>query len=125
MPTNHLIIILVTVFMSASAQVLLKIGADEISQKNAGIIYGDTFLSIVSVFLNPFVFIGMVVYILSAGAWIWVLSRVDISLAYPFVGLSFVITSAFGVLIFNESMDYAKVLGTALVMCGCVIIARS
>lgn len=111
--------------MSASAQVLLKIGADKISQQNAGAVYGDSFISVVSVFLNPFVFLGMVVYILSAGAWIWVLSKVEISLAYPFVGLSFIITFAFGIFLFDESLSFAKISGTVLVMLGCIVIARS
>lgn len=125
MPVAHLVIILVTVFMSASAQALLKFGADKIANEKGGAIYGDSVLSVITVFLNPYVFFGMLIYILSAVSWIWVLSKVDISLAYSFVSLSFVFTLIFGVSLFGEPLSFSKLLGTAFIVFGCLVIARS
>ena len=34
--------------------------------------------------------------------WLWVLSKVDLSVAYPFVGISFLKTMGFGAFLLNE-----------------------
>ena len=125
MSTLHLTIVICTVFLSASAQLILKLGAEQIANKNNGIIYGDSIVSALMVFMNPFIFFGMVIYVLSAGIWIWVLSKVDISLAYPFISISFILTLVFGALVFNEPINTAKLIGTTLIITGCLFIARS
>ena len=121
----HLAIILGTVFLTACAQLLLKLGADKLALNNAGEVYGSSLISAISVLLNPYVAAGMVLYVSSAAIWLWVLSKVDISLAYPFVSLSFVLTLIFGVTVFNEPVNSSKLAGTALIVIGCALVARS
>ena len=121
----HLTIVIFTVFLSASAQLLLKFGAEKISITNNGVIYGNSIASITNVLLNPYIIFGMFIYILSAGIWIWVLSKVAISLAYPFVSISFVLTLFAGAAFFNEPMTYTKVVGTCLIIVGCYVITRT
>lgn len=121
----HLAIILGTVFLTACAQLLLKLGANSLTANNSGEVYGNSLLSAISVLFNPYVAAGMVIYVSSAAIWLWVLSKVDISLAYPFVSLSFVITLIFGVTVFNEPVNSSKLIGTLLIVVGCALVARS
>jgi len=111
--------------MSALAQVLLKVGALKIPSERFTGVNSETALAFSSVFFSKYIFTGMIIYVFSAAMWIWVLTKVDISLAYPFISLSFIITLGFGVTLFQEPLTAMKLFGTAIIMVGCVIIAKS
>jgi drug/metabolite transporter (DMT)-like permease len=125
MTNNNLVVIILTVFMSASAQVFLKIGALKIPSERFTGVNSETALAMLSVIFSKYIFTGMLIYVFSAAMWIWVLTKVDLSLAYPFISLSFIITFGFGVTLFQEPISTMKLLGTAIIMVGCVIIAKS
>ncbi|MEX1034581.1 MAG: SMR family transporter [Sneathiella sp.] len=57
--------------------------------------------------------------------WVWVLSKVDLSIAYPFVGIGFVVTMLFGILLLNENVTPMRIIGTVLIVGGCVLVGRS
>jgi multidrug transporter EmrE-like cation transporter len=75
--------------------------------------------------LNGYVIGGLVVMVISMGSHLVVLSRVDISYAYPFLGLSFVLTTAWGYFILSEDVNAWRVLGVALIFAGVSCVARS
>jgi uncharacterized membrane protein len=75
--------------------------------------------------LSPTVMAGLLLYGASAVLWLLVLSRSQLSYAYPFVSLGFVITTLFGWQILGESMSLARLLGTILIIAGVVLVARS
>jgi drug/metabolite transporter (DMT)-like permease len=71
------------------------------------------------------VWIGMALYIASAAMWIFTLSRVPLSLAYPFLGLSYVGVAATAVIALDEWLTPAQWLGILLVVTGVVTVALS
>ena len=125
MTNSNLVAIVFTVFMSALAQVLLKLGAVRIPSQRFSGFNLETLAAFFSVLFSKYIFTGMLIYVFSAAMWIWVLTKVDISLAYPFVSLSFIITLGFGVTLFQEPLTTTKLIGTLVIMVGCVIIAKS
>lgn len=125
MNPTYLLLILVTVFMSAMAQVLLKMGANTISSEGLTGFNMQSLGVFLRLLMDWHIALGFAIYVLSAAMWIWVLTKVDISLAYPFVSLSFLITLGFGVLLFNEPLTLMKSLGTALIIAGCLLITKS
>ena len=54
-------------------------------------------------------------YGLGALVWLSVLSRVQVSLAYPFVSISFLITTALAVAFMGEPLTRPMVIGTLLI----------
>lgn len=80
---------------------------------------------VVSLLLNPWVLSGLLATFLSGVAWMLAMTRFEISYAYPFIGLNFVLVPAAGVLLFGESMSGPKLAGTGLVVLGIIVIARS
>lgn len=117
----NLSVILFTVFLSACAQLLLKIGASK---------GGDDPLSggiqgVLGILFSPQVMIGIFIYAASVLIWLWVLSQVDLSVAYPFVGISFIFTLMFGYFLLNEPVNMSRILGTLLIAGGCVLVGRS
>jgi drug/metabolite transporter (DMT)-like permease len=119
----NLVTILITVFMSACAQLLLKLGVT--AAIGAGHSFNNGLNGIIQILLSPLIIIGILIYGGSVLVWIWVLSRVELSVAYPFVGLSFVFTLLFGVLILGEGVSITKILGTVMITAGCVLVANS
>ncbi len=124
MPSNYLLLIIITVVISALAQVLLKVGANSLTNKVFTGLNFESASIFFSVLFTKTIFLGMLLYIFSATLWIWVLTKVDLSLAYPFVSLSFLITFAFGTMLFNEPITTMKVIGTILIMLGCFFITQ-
>lgn len=57
--------------------------------------------------------------------WMWALSKMPLSKAYPFTALSLPIISLIAALVFRESLDAAKIVGTVLIMSGVVVLSRS
>jgi multidrug transporter EmrE-like cation transporter len=75
--------------------------------------------------LSPPIWGGLALYGLSVALWIRVLSKLDLSVAYPFVGLGFLMTMAFGAIFLAENVSLTRIMGTALVAVGCILVARS
>jgi multidrug transporter EmrE-like cation transporter len=113
--------ILGAVSLSALAQVALKLGTGPL-KSTAGKSTADVILSVAA---SPFIWIGLAIYGASVLGWIWVLSKTDVSVAYPFVGLGFVLTAIMGAVFLHENVSPLRIAGTLLVIFGCVLIARS
>ena len=80
---------------------------------------------IAQLFLNPWILSGILATLFAGISWMLAMTRFEISYAYPWVGLNFVLMLIFGVLIFDESFNMTKMIGTILVVAGIVIIAQS
>lgn len=117
-------LIIVSVLLSAVAQIVLKAG-----MSNPAVLQGlageGKWQAIRVVASNPLVVGGLVTYFLSAAVWLLVLARVQVSLAYPFVGLGFIVTMLLGWWIHGDTLGVQKVTGTLLIALGVVILARS
>jgi uncharacterized membrane protein len=116
--------IFVCVSISAVAQLAMKLGMSEGSvQTGLGRgAYVDVFLIIAR---SPLVIGGLVAYVVGAGLWLFVLSRADLSLVYPFVGMGFILTMLFGSLFLNEHVGLFRMVGTLLIAAGAFLVARS
>ena len=116
--------VLISVTLSALAQIAMKFGMSQPGVQ-AALGGGDAIRMVWSVGTSPGVIGGISLYVLSVFFWLWVLSKVDVSLAYPFVSLGFLLTMLFGWLVLGESLVPAKVIGTVLVCAGVALVARA
>jgi drug/metabolite transporter (DMT)-like permease len=71
---------------------------------------------------QPWVWLGLGLYGLSAVAWLWVLSRVPVSTAYPLVAFGFVLTMAGGVWLLGEPFTWGKMFGSLLIVLGVILL---
>jgi len=115
---------LVSIAMSAVAQVLLKAGMTGAGVRDA-IADGAPLGIVRAVLLSPGVMGGLLLYGLGTVLWLAVLTRAELSQAYPFVGLSFVLTAAMGYFLFADAMTAGRIAGIALIFVGVVLVGRS
>lgn len=125
MTIKILLLILFSVTLSAAAQIALKFGVS----KTEAIRPAAESLSLLSSLLaygsNGYVLLGLLTYGVGAVVWLLVLARLDVTQAYPFVGLGFVVTMILGVVLLHESVTLPRVVGTLLVVLGVSLVARS
>lgn len=117
-----LVLILVSVLLSASAQIAFKLGAIHGVAPEAS---GKLLATFTAMVTNPWVLGGLFMYGLSAALWLLVLARADVSVAYPFVGLGFIVTLAAGALLLGEHVTLMRIAGTILVALGVVMVAST
>jgi drug/metabolite transporter (DMT)-like permease len=102
----------------AGGQVLFKLAALRFSLASR---WTDNVLSLL---LNPYLVLAVLLYALLSVVWVWVLTFVPLSIAYPFVALTFVLTVASGALFFGEPVTARLVLGGLMIIGGLIVITR-
>jgi multidrug transporter EmrE-like cation transporter len=116
-------LILLSVTITAFAQIMLKAGMSGSAVQRA-IATGLSVQSIRTVLFSPLVIGGLFLYFGAAMVWLLVLSKVDVSLAYPFVALGFGLTAVFGWLLFGEALSLTQGAAILLISAGVVLLAR-
>ena len=117
-------LLLVSVSFSLIGQLTLKsamtrvgrIGASDVSQPL------DTLQRAAR---EPHLWLGLAAFGVSAIFWLVVLSRVPLSVAYPFVGISYVAIVFFSRLVLHESVPPLRWLGACVVAVGIAIVGLS
>lgn len=121
--TLAIMYILVAVVAGATGQVLLKKGMGSMGPLTLST---DQLLSILlRIATNPYVVIGLAIYVGGTVFWLAALSRVDLSYAYPFASLSYVVMLVASWQLFNEQISPMRLLGTLVVGLGVFLISRS
>lgn len=116
-----LLFAVVSIALSVAAQFLLKAGMMSESAK--------TFLAqkspsgFFNVLFNKYLFTGLVLYCVAAVVWLAVLSKWDVSKAYPLLGLGFVVTAIVGHLL-GEQVTAYRLLGVVLIGAGVVLVTQ-
>jgi drug/metabolite transporter (DMT)-like permease len=100
-------------------QIAAKIAARQLgpfpSASNARLAYVGHML------INPFFISCFVAATLAALCWMVALSGMELSRAYPFMSLNFVLVLTAGAVIFREPLTPGRIVGVALIVSGVVI----
>jgi drug/metabolite transporter (DMT)-like permease len=92
-----------------------------------GLLPSDTFEKfkfLILLVLDPIIFSGFVAGFLASMAWMAAMTKFDLSHAYPFMSLNFVVVFILSGWILNEPMTHQKLLGVGLIVLGTIISAR-
>ena len=118
-PTKNvgIILVLLSTFINATAQYLLKIGAQNFIIENISI-------SISFLLQNYAIILGFALYAVSSVMFITALKHGPLSEIYPVVSLTFIWVSLVSLYLLNESLTYTKAGGIASVMYGVFLISR-
>ncbi len=121
--SKYVPLILFTVLTNAAAQIMLKKGM--ITVGTFSFDTANLASAFVKAMFNPYVFLGLCTFVISMLSHLVVLSRVDLSFAYPFLSLAYVVAAAYAYFVFKEDVNLVRFSGIALICFGTVLIARS
>ncbi|MBI3547182.1 MAG: EamA family transporter [Gammaproteobacteria bacterium] len=111
------------VMLNAGAQLLLKEGMRRIG------FFEFAWTNVVPVGLqvaaNPFVLAGIFTYVVSVGVWLLVLSRVEVSFAYPLLSVGYIVNAVAGYYLFQENLSLTRITGILIIIAGVYLVTRS
>ena len=116
-------LILLGVLLNAGAQLLLKAGMGQIGHFDFSM--ANVLPIGVKVMANPPIITGLFMYVISVGVWLLVLSRVQVSLAYPMLSIGYVVNALAAYYFFGEPMTSLRVLGIFIIIAGVYLVAQS
>jgi drug/metabolite transporter (DMT)-like permease len=116
--------ILISVGIGALGQVLLKKGMNDMGPLSLSLPWNQLGGVLWRVATNPYVFIGLAIYLVSMVFWLIALSHVDLSYAYPFASLSYGIMLIASWIFFSESITPLRLVGTLIICMGVLVISR-
>ncbi|GAG66727.1 unnamed protein product [marine sediment metagenome] len=120
---SSILLILFSISIAVAGQILLKIGINRI-----GIVDFSGLEALKQLFFgvikSPLVISGLFLYVISAAIWLVVLSAVDLSFAYPFIGLTYVMVLILSRFILKEDVNLIRWAGAIIITIGVIVISR-
>lgn len=68
--------------------------------------------------LNAYLFVALAIYAAATFLWVWLLKTLPLNVAYPFIGLGFIIVPLLAAFFLDESLDWRNLAGGALIASG-------
>ena len=117
----NILLILSSILLNSIAQLSIRKGMLMIGNINISNL-SSTFILMIT---NLYLWLAMFCYGISIFLWMAVLSKVEVSYALPFHGLSFVIMAVAGHFLFNENVSLLRIAGILFICAGVCLISRS
>jgi multidrug transporter EmrE-like cation transporter len=115
-------LIAISVVVSVLGQTIIKVGVSQPRIVTETAIWMKPIAMIVQ---SPLVMFGLVLYAIGALAWILVLSKMNLSYAYPFLALNFVLITVMGRVVLHEPVPTMRWFGLGFIIIGILIVSRS
>lgn len=116
-----IVLIMLSVLLSVGGQLFMKSGMNSIGKINLLQIIQPT--TLFKLMLNPMIITGVGLYVMASVVWLVVLSKAELSYAYPMIGISYILTSTLAWVIFKENMTVFRFLGIVMILSGVYVIS--
>ena len=115
---HPLVIALVSIVLGATGQFLFRLGMLHYGQVSVTGVWRQ----LGGIILTPAIFLGFSCFGVSSVLWLIVISRWELSYAYPLVALGYVLAILYGVLLLKENLNFPKLLGSFLILAGISVL---
>jgi drug/metabolite transporter (DMT)-like permease len=119
---DSLIVLLVSVMFASFGQLFMKKGMDIVGQTSVGELISG---KLVSMFTQPYVVAGIGFYALSTVLYLVALSNLQLSVAYPLIGLAYIIVAIMSSLLLGEAVTLSRWAGILFIVVGAILITAS
>lgn len=117
---KSLILIVLTVIINTSGQFMVKTGVNRVGAVGLG----DPG-SLLRALASWLVLGGFVVYFVSALLWISILSKTELSWAFPMLSLSYVLTALLSPVLLHEAVSAQRFVGILIICLGVFVVSRT
>ena len=111
-----------TLLLTAAGQIIIRWRAEAHSSARDG---AGTLDYLLAMFLDPFVMGALAAAVIASVFWMMAVKQLPISVAYPFMALSFILVPWAASLLLNETVSLRQYLGIALVLAGVAVNAAT
>jgi multidrug transporter EmrE-like cation transporter len=87
--------------------------------------FSEKMTFMLNAYLDPWVLSGFAVAFLASITWAMAMTKFQLSQAYPFMSLSYVLVFIISVLVFNETFTINKLLGYLFIVIGIIVLSIS
>ena len=117
-----IVLVLISTLLGVLGQLSLKQG-----MKNIGNFEVKDFLSsrIFELVAEKFVVIGIVLYAIATLLWLVVLSKAELSFAYPMLAIGYILIAIFSKIFFGENVTFVRFFGILLISMGVFLLLKS
>ena len=117
----NIILILVSVLLNCTAQLCIRKGMLLVGETGMSNMITNLGVMVTNIWLWG----AMICYALSILLWMAVLSKVEVSFAYPFLSIGYVVAAVVGYYFFGESLSVIRIFGIVIICIGVYLISRS
>jgi uncharacterized membrane protein len=114
--------ILATIVLTVYGQLILKWRINQLGSLPLELT--DKFKFFLGLLFDPLIFSGFAAAFLASFAWMVAMTKFDLSYAYPFMSLNFVVVLLLSAWLLGEPMNIQKTVGVILIVLGTVVAAR-
>ncbi len=114
-----LILVAISVILAVIGQLALKKGMTQVGETGVNELLTRKFITI---FSNPFVLIGVFFYGLGSLVWLVILSRAELSFAYPLLSTGYILIAVLSWVFFKEQLTMIKMSGIVLITVGVILL---
>jgi len=115
-------LLFVGIFLGAVAQLSIKKGSvRDIKLRIGKRIFKDIF----DIYWNKYILFGTICYGVDTILWVGILSKLDLSYAYPLISANFVIITILSKIIFKEQITKLRWLSVIIIALGVVLTSLS
>jgi drug/metabolite transporter (DMT)-like permease len=115
------LLILVSVMLGSTGQFLFKKGMQAFGQ----VTVTDIWAQLVKILLIPYIPLGFLCFGVSSILWLVVVSKMELSYAYPMVSLGYLIVVLASWLFLGEHLSLLRIVGVALICVGVALVSKS
>jgi drug/metabolite transporter (DMT)-like permease len=117
---KSLFLIILTVIINTTGQFMVKTGVNRVGAVSLTNIH-----TILRALSSVLVIGGFIVYFVSALVWISILSKSELSWAFPMLSLSYVLTALLSPVLLNEAFSIQRLFGTLVICLGVFLVYRT
>jgi multidrug transporter EmrE-like cation transporter len=111
------------VLLNTFAQLLLKLGMNQIGHFEFTL---QNFLTVATkLIINIPIISGLTIYVISVAVWLLVLSRVQVSYAYPMLSIGYIVNALAAYYLLNEPINALRILGIFIIIAGVYLVSQS
>ena len=121
--TKTLILVFTTVILVSVGQIMMKKGMSTIALKSLASVIEIN--NLITIFSNPYVFGGFVIYGFSMILWLSAMSRADVSFIFPLLSTGYILTTIFARFFLGEHVSIIKWLSIGFIFAGSFFVGKS
>lgn len=114
--------IALTILLSAYGQLVLKWRMKYIGDLPSAPL--EKIIVLLKALFDPYIFSSFFSAFLASLTWMLALSKFELSYAYPFMSITFVVVTVLGYFFLQESLTSSQLVGLLFIIAGIIIIAR-